>query len=161
MTAADSSIDPLCDEARVEVDVGAHRVVAHVLDAADEDDVGGAHRDLAGTRGRRGERARAHAVDGEARDGRREAGEERDVAPEREALVADLRRRGEDDVVDPLRRELRVAAEQLAHGLDGHVVGARLREEPVARRPAERRAHAVDVDHLAELGHGETILPER
>ena len=152
MTAADSSIDPLGDEPRVEVDVLAHRVVAHVLDAADEDDVGGAHRDLAGARGRRGERARAHAVDGEAGDRRRQPGEERDVAAEREPLVADLRRRGEDDVVDPLGRKLRVAPEQLAHGLHGHVVGARLREEAVRRRAAEGRADAVDVDHLAELG---------
>ena len=48
----------------------------------------------------------------------REPGEERDVATERQALVADLRGRGEDDVVDPLGRQLRVAAEQLAHGLD-------------------------------------------
>ena len=91
--------------------------------------------------------------------GRREPGEERDVASERQALVADLRGRGEDDVVDPLGWKLRVAPEHLAHGLDGHVVGARLREEAVRRRAAERRAHAVDVDHLAELGHGETILP--
>ena len=57
--------EPLGDEARVEVDVGAHRVVAHVLDAADEHDVGGAHRDLPGAGGRRRQRSRAHAVDGE------------------------------------------------------------------------------------------------
>ena len=100
------------------------------------DEVGRAHRDLAGARGGRGERARAHAVDGEARDGRREPGEQRDVAPEREPLVADLRGRGEDDVVDPLGRELRVASEELAHGLDGHVVGARLPKRPSgAARP--------------------------
>ena len=132
--------DPLGDETRVEVDVGAHRVVAHVLDAADEDDVGRAHGDLAGAGGRRGERARAHAVDREARDRRRQAREERDVAAERQALVADLRGRGEDDVVDPLGRKLRVASEKLAHRLDRHVVRARLREEPsgVARPNAVR-----------------------
>ncbi len=146
--------DPLCDEAGVEVDVGAHRVVAHVLDAADEDDLGGTHRDLARTSGRRSERAGAHPVDGEAGNRRRQPCEERNVAPEREALVAHLRGRGEDDVVDPVRRELRVPAKHLAHGLHGHVVRARLREEPVCRRPAERRAHAVDVDHIAKLRHG-------
>ena len=132
-----------------------------MLDAADEDDVGRAHRDLAGARGGRGEGAGAHAVDGEAGDGGRETCQQRDIAPEREPLVADLRGRGEDDVVDPLRRELRVASEDLAHGLDRHVVGARLREEAVRRRAAERSAHAVDVHHLAKLGHGETILPTR
>ena len=41
---------PLADEARVEVDLGAHLVMAHVLDTADEDDVGRAHRDLARAR---------------------------------------------------------------------------------------------------------------
>ena len=153
--------EPLGNEPRVEVDVLAHRVVAHVLDAADEDDVRGAHRDLAGARRRRGQRARAHAVDREAGHGRRQPGEERDVAPERQPLVADLRGRGEDDVVDALGRKLRVAPQQFANGLDRHVVGAGLREQAVGRRAAERRAHAVDVHHLAELGHGETILPER
>ena len=42
--------EPLGDEARVEVDLLAHRVVAHVLDAAREHDVGGAEGDLAGGR---------------------------------------------------------------------------------------------------------------
>ena len=134
---------PLGNEARVEVDVGAHRVVAHVLDAADEDDVCRAHGDLTGAGRRRGERAGAHAVDREPGDGRREPREERDVATEREALVADLRGRREDDVVDPLGRKLRVASEHLAHGLDGHVVRARLREEAVrlsrGRTPCARR----------------------
>ena len=110
----------------------AHRVVAHVLDAADEDDVGGAHRDLARARGGRGERARAHAVDREPGNRLREPGEERDVAAEGQALVADLRGRGEDDVVDRSGRELRVAPEELAHDLDSHVVRARLPEEPVS-----------------------------
>ena len=146
-------------EPRVEVDVRAHGVVAHVLDAAHEDDVGCAHRDLARARGGRGEGTGAHPVDGEAGHGRREAREQRDVASERETLVADLRGRGEGDVVDALGRELRVASKDLAHGLDRHVVGARLREEAVRRRAAERGADAVDVDHLAKLGHGETILP--
>ncbi len=123
------------------------------------DDVRCAHRDLAGTRRGRGEGTGAHPVDGEAGDGRREPGEQGDIASEREALVADLRGRGEGDVVDALGRELRVASKDLAHGLHGHVVGARLREEAVRRRTAERSADAVDVDHLAKLGHGETILP--
>ena len=146
--------DPLRDEARVEVDVLAHRVVAHVLDAADEDDVSGAHRDLARARRRRGQRAGAHAVDREPGNALREPREERDVAAERQALVADLRRRGEDDVVDLGRRQGRVAAEQLAHGLHAHVVRARLPEVAALARAAERRADAVDVHHLAQgAGH--------
>ena len=80
-------------------------------------------------------------------------GEERDVAAERQPLVADLRRRREDDVADPLRRDLRVAAQQLAHGLHAHVVGARAPE--LALRPglAERRPDAVDEEDLARLAH--------
>ena len=142
---------PLGDEARVEVDLLAHRVVAHVLDAARDRDVGRAERDLAGGGGHRGERAGAHAVDGEAGHGLRQPGEERDVAAEGQALVADLRRRGEHDVADPLRRDRRVAAQQLAHDLDGHVVRARAPE--LALRPglAEGRAHAVDEDDLTEF----------
>ena len=67
---------PLADEARVEVDLGAHRVVAHVLDAAGDGEVGGAHRDLAGGGGRGGQRAGAHPVDRESRHGVGEPGEE-------------------------------------------------------------------------------------
>ena len=48
---------PLRDEARVEVDVLAYRMVADVLDAAAEDDVRGAKRDLAGAGCDRGERS--------------------------------------------------------------------------------------------------------
>ena len=125
--------------------------MAHVLDAARDRDVGRAERDLAGGGGHRGERAGAHAVDGEARHRLRQPGEERDVAAEGQALVADLRGRGEHDVADPLRRDGRVAAQQLAHDLDGHVVRARAPE--LALRPglAEGRAHAVDEDDLTEF----------
>ena len=98
-------------------------------------DVDGAERDLAGGRGDRGERAGAHAVDREAGHGLGDAGEERDVAAERQPLVADLGRRGEDDVADPLRRDLRVSPQQLAHGLDAHVVGARAPELALRARP--------------------------
>ena len=80
----------------------------------------------------------------------REPGEQRDVAAERQPLVADLGGGGEDDVADPLGRERRVAPQQLADDLDRHVVGAGLREQPVRARLAERRADAVDVDDLAQ-----------
>ena len=56
----------LGDEAGVVVDVLEHRMATHVLDAARENHIRGAHRDLAGARGDRGQRARTHAVDGEA-----------------------------------------------------------------------------------------------
>ena len=149
---------PLGDEAGVEVDVLAHRVVAHVLHAAGDREVAGAHRDLARGRGDGGERAGAHAVDREAGHRVRQPREERHVAAERQALVADLRRRGHHDVADPLGRRLRVAAEELADGLHGHVVGARLPEEPARAGLAECGADTVDVDDLSQLArHGVRI----
>ena len=90
----------------------------------------------------------AHAVDREAGHGLRDPGQQADVAPERQALVADLGRRGQDDVADPLGRNLRVAAQKLADDLHGHVVGARPPEDALRPRAAEGRAHAVDVDDL-------------
>ena len=144
---------PLRDEARVEVDVGAHRVMAHVLDPAGERDVDGAERDLARRRRDRGERAGAHPVDGEARDRVGNAGEQRDVAPERQALVAHLRRRREHDVADPLRGDRRVPAEQLADDLHTHVIGPRPPVLALRPRLAERRADPVDEKDLACLAH--------
>ena len=142
---------PLGDEAGVEVDVVAHRMVSHVLHAAGDREVAGAHRDLTRGRGDGGERAGAHAIDREAGDGVRQPREERHVTAERQALVADLRRRGHHDVADPLGRRLRVAAKELAHRLHGHVVGARLPEEPARAGFAECCADAVDVDDLTQL----------
>ena len=131
---------PLADEARIEVDLGSHGVMAHVLDAADDDEVGRAHRDLPGPGSRRGQRTGAHPVDREARHGVRQPGEQRDVAAEGQALVSDLRRRGQDHIADPVGWHARVAAQQLAHDLDGHVVGPRLPEE---RRSRPARPNAV------------------
>ena len=129
-----------------------------MLDAAGEDEVGRAHRDLAGARGDRGERAGAHPVDREARHALRQSGEQRDVAAERQALVADLRGRGEDDVVDPLGRHGRVPAQQLADDLDAQIVGSSAPEDALRARPAERGADAVDVENLPQLAHVKTLV---
>jgi hypothetical protein len=126
-------------------------VVAHVLDAARENDVGRAHGDLARTGGDRRDRAGAHPIDREAGHGLGDAGEEGDVASERQALVADLRGSGEDDVADPLRRHLWVPAQQLARDLDRHVVGARAPEDALRARAPERCADAVDEEDLVQL----------
>ena len=67
----------LGDEAGVEVDVLAHRVMTHVLDASGDREVARAHRDLSRSRGDGGQRAGAHPVDGEAGNRVRKAGEER------------------------------------------------------------------------------------
>src|ERR671935_1415368 len=148
--------EPLGDEARIEVDLLGHRMMAHVLDAAGEHDLAGAESDLTGSGGHRRQRAGAHAVDGEAGHGVRDAGEERDVTPERQALVADLGGGGEDDVADPLDGDPGVAADELAHDLDRYVVGARLPEDPVGACTAERGSDAVDEDNLAAVHEVDT-----
>jgi len=143
--------EALRDEARVEVDLLGHRVMAHVLHAAREDDVARSVGDLSCAGGYGGERAGAHPVDGEAGNGLRNPGEQRDIAPERQTLVADLCRGGEDHVPDPLDRDLGIAADQLAHDLDGHVVSAGLPEDALRACAAERRADAVDEHDLPAL----------
>jgi hypothetical protein len=141
----------LGDEARVEVDVLAHRVVAHVLHAPGDCEVAGAHRDLARRGGHGREGARAHTVDGEPGDGVGEAREQRHVTAQRQSLIADLRRGGHGDVADPLGWGTGIATQKLANGLDGHVVRAGLPEETALAGAAERRPDAVDVDDLSQL----------
>ena len=103
MNRADSSTSFSRDEPRVRVHALAHRVAAHVLDTAGDDDVVRAEGDGAGGGGHGGHRARAHAVDGVAGDGLRQPGEDARGAAEGQALVADLGGRGDGDLVDALR----------------------------------------------------------
>ena len=83
--------------------------------------------------------------------GLRQAGEKRDVAPERQPLVADLSGRGHDHVADALGWQRRVAPQQLADDLDRHVVGPRAPEDALLARAAERRPHAVDEVDLSKF----------
>ncbi len=145
-------------EAGIEVDLLAHRVMAHVLDAAGDREVARAEGDLAGGGRRRGQRTGAHPVDREPGDGMRQAGEDRDVAAQGQPLVADLGGGGEDDVADPLRRNGRVAGEHLPDDLNRHVVGARAGEEPGVTCAPERGSHTVDEDDLSQRpGHRRRI----
>ena len=105
--------DLLAEEPRVRVDALAHRVAAHVLDAAGDGDVVGAEGDAAGGGGHRGHRAGAHAVDRVAGHRLRQAREQCGGPAEGEALVADLRGRRDGDLVDALGGQLRVPAQQL------------------------------------------------
>ena len=140
-------------EARVVVDVLERRVPAHVLHATGEDDVRRSHRDLAGARRDRGQRAGAHAVDRKTRHRARQPSEQGDVTPERQALVADLCGRGESDVVDRFLRQGRVPAQQLPDELHRHVVGARAPENTLRASTSERRPQAVDEVDLLQFAH--------
>src|SRR5207247_7111634 len=84
-------------------------------------------------------------------NGLRDAGQQCDIAPERQPLVADLRGGRVDDVADALRRDLRIPPQQLAHDLHRHVVGARLPEDALWARTPESRPHAVDEHELPTL----------
>ena len=147
--------DPLGDDPRVGVDALTHRVAAHVLDAAGDGDVDRADADRRGDVGDGGHRARAHPVDGVARRGVRQPGEQRREAAEGEALVADLGRRGDGHLLDPVLGQLGVSPQQLADALDDEVVGAGLGVHALLAGLAERGADAVDEDDLLERAwHG-------
>ena len=144
----------LGEDPRVGVDALAHRVPAHVLDPAGDRHVVGAEGDAAGDRGDRGHRAGAHPVDRVAGHGLGQPGQQRGGAADGQALVADLGGGGDGDLVDPLGRQLRVAAQQLADAADDQVVGAGLGVH--AAGLAERGADAVDEDDVADgTGHSE------
>jgi hypothetical protein len=134
-------------------------VVAHVLDAAGNDDVGRTHSDLASAGRHRGPRAGTHAVEREAGDSLRDPREQPDVAAQREALVADLSGGGEDDVADPVRRKAVIPAQELANDLDSHVVRAGLPEESLRSGAPEGGPQSVYVeDFLQRARHMRTIL---
>src|SRR5690606_9679790 len=131
-------------EPRVRVHALTHRVPAHVLDAAGDRDVVGAEGDAARHRGDGGHGACAHAVDRVAGDGLRQAGQQGGGAADGQALVTDLRGRGDRDVVDALRRKLGVAAQQLADDLDDQIVGPRVGVDALVARLAEGGSYSVD-----------------
>ena len=151
--------DLLGHDPRVRVDALAHRVPAHVLDAAGDDDVVGTEGDAGRGGGHRGHRAGAHAVDREAGDGLGEAGQQGGGPADGQALVADLRGGRDGHLVDLLRRECRVAAEQLSDALDDEVIGAGL--GVLALGLAERGAYAIDEDDVAQLSGQQLLLTGR
>jgi hypothetical protein len=121
-----------------------------VLDAAGDGDVVGAERDAAGGGGHGGHRAGAHPVDRVAGHRLRQPGQQRGGPSEGQALVADLRRRGDGHLVHPVGGQRRVAAQQLADHADDEVVGARLGVDALRAGLAERGADAVDEDDLTQ-----------
>jgi len=137
-------------ESRVRVGALGHRVVAHVLDAAGDGDVVRADGDAGRDGGDGRHRTCAHPVDGEAGHALGQAGQDGAGPPDGQALITGLGGRGDRDLVDPLRRQVRLAAQQLPDHLDDHVVGPGLRVLPLVAGLAERGAHALDEHHVAQ-----------
>ena len=142
--------DPFGHEARVGVRAGAHRVVAHVLDAAGDHDVVRAEADAAGRRRHGGHGAGAHPVDREAGNGPRQPGQQGGGAADGQALVAGLGGGGDGHLVDALGRQGRVAAHKFADALDHEVIGAGSGVDALLAGAAERGADAVDKDDVAD-----------
>ena len=140
----------LGDEPRIGVGAFAHRVMAHVLDAASDGHVVRAERNPAGERRHRGHGARAHPVDRVTRHAAGKSGEDRRDPAQGESLVADLGGGRDRHVVDALRWQVRVAAEQLANHGDDHVVRPGLGVQAVLAGPAERGPNAVDENDIAQ-----------
>nr|BFF22916.1 hypothetical protein GCM10025732_08810 [Glycomyces mayteni] len=118
------------------------RGAAHRLDAPGDDEVGVAALDRAG-RGDDGfGPGPAEAVDGGARDGRGEPGEEDGHAGDVAVVLARAVGVAEDDVPDRRRVEVALARDEPADRLGGQVVGADLRER--AAVAADRGADGVE-----------------
>ena len=144
----------LGDDPGVGVDALAHRVVAHVLDPAGDGDLVGAEGDRRGAVGDGGHRAGAHAVDGVAGGGRRQAGQEAGHPSEGQSLVADLGGGGDGHLLHALGRQVGVTAQQLADAVDDEVVGAGLGVDALLPGLAERGADPVDEHDLTQgAGH--------
>jgi hypothetical protein len=127
-----------------------HRVVAHVLHAAGDDDVVGTEGDAARRRCYCRHGTGAHAVHGKAGNGAGEAGKQGGAPADGQALVSSLGGGGNGDLVDALGREGRIAAQQLADALDHQVVGPAAGVDALVTRLAERGADAVDEDDVAQ-----------
>ena len=92
----------------------------------------------------------------------RQPGQQRRGPADGQALVADLGGGRDRDLVHALRRQLRVAAQQLADAADDEVVGAGVRVH--AAGLAERGADTVDEDDVSDgTGHlsllGRAVTP--
>jgi hypothetical protein len=151
--------DLLGDDPRVGVDALAHRVAAHVLDTTGDRDIDGPEPDRGGDIGDSGHRTGTHPVDRVARGRVGQTGEQRSQAAEGQALVADLGRRGDRDLLDLVLRQVRIATEQLTDALDDEVVGPGLGVDPFLTGLAERGADPVDKDDLTQgTGHAGCLL---
>ena len=141
-------------EAGVRVDTFAHRMVAHVLDPCRDDDVVGTERNAGRRRGHCGHGAGAHPVDGVTGDGSRQARKKCRRSADGQTLVPDLGGGGDGDLVDAVRWQGRVAAQQFADALDDEVVGPGFVVHALGSSLAERGSDTVDKDDVTKIAAG-------
>ena len=134
----------LGDESRIRLEASSDGVVSHVLNAASNGDVVGAHGDSARNRGGGRHGTRAPAVNRIARNAQRQTGKDAHGSSENESLIAGLRGRSQSDFVDGSGRNLGVALEKTDDGLSHDVVGPSGPEDAFFAGPTKGRANAVD-----------------
>ena len=71
-------------------------------------------------------------------------------------MVPDLRRCGDGHIVNPIRRQLRMAPQQFPDAVDDQIVGPGLGVYGAGF--AERGAYAVDKDHILKVTRHTEIL---
>ena len=134
------------EELGVEVQVGVHRDVVHVLQPADDLHVLKAGHDRVRRLVERLQARAAEAIDRRAAGFHRQAGHQRDRAGGVEALLALLLRVAQHDVFDFAGVDAG-SLDQRADDVHGQIVGPHVAEHALLLvGPADRRAHAVD-DH--------------
>ncbi len=133
--------------AGVEVDAVAHRHVTHVLDAANDEDIPITY--LNGARGimQRLHTRAAQAVDGNRPHLLRNAGQQRGVAGDVEALLQGLLHAAPVDILDLVRVEVGVAQQDGFHQVRGQVFCTHV-AEGAALGPAHRGPDTVDNDYV-------------
>ena len=154
--------DLLGDDPGVGIDALAHGVASHVLDATGDGDVNRAERDRGRGGRHRSHRPGAHPVNGVARRGVGQAGEQRSQATQGQALVADLRGGRDGNFLDPRGGQLRVAAQKLLDALDDQIIGAGLGIDALLPGLAEWGPDTVNEDDVMEgTGHGRPPVRSR
>ena len=133
--------------AGVEVDAVAHRHMAHVLDAADDEDIPITHLDGAGGIVQRLHAGSAQAVDGDCPHLLRNTGQQGGVAGDVEALLQGLLHAAPVDVLDLVRVEVGVAQQDGAHQVRGQIFCTHV-AEGAALGPAHGGPDTVDNDYV-------------
>jgi hypothetical protein len=131
-------------------------MAAHMFNTSGDSNVIGAKSDSSGKICHRSHGASAHAVNGLARNCAWKPSENAGAAAQSETLVANLGRRGNRNVVDPLRWEVRIATQQFVESADHKVVSAGLCVHPFVAGTSKGSSNCINENYVANrTGHGD------